>query len=316
MATYNGARYLEEQLQSFLDQTRQPDELIITDDASTDETLDIIHNFTKRAPFEVWWDQNDQNLGLTQNFNKALSYTTGDLVFLSDQDDVWFPQKIEVMVEIASNSSALVIMNDAALTDAELNEVGLTKLGQIHSAGLPDHAFVMGCCAAIKRDLLDLCKPIPEGHPAHDSWIIGFADCMKVKKIVNQCYQYYRRHEANKSQFIANRTQKVTKWHVRLNTLKRLGKSNDPLHCQIRKQIIQRLEYIKVATQHFNNIYLQNLQDCEEHLKNKLKFFDQRAIVHSKPLIQRVCIVPFLWIKGYYPGFSGLKLAARDIIFH
>jgi glycosyltransferase involved in cell wall biosynthesis len=175
MATYNGAAFIEEQLQSFLYQTRQPDELIITDDGSTDKTLDIIRTFAERAPFKVWWDQNEQNLGYAGNFNKALRHTTGDLVFLSDQDDVWFPEKIDTLAQRASESSALVLMNNAVLTDANLNELGLTKLGQIRAAGLPNSYFVMGCCAAIKRDLLDLCLPVPKDYPAHDYWIVKFA---------------------------------------------------------------------------------------------------------------------------------------------
>jgi len=136
MATYNGAQYLEAQLQSFVDQTRPPDELIITDDCSTDGTADIVYEFAKTAPFEVVFCRNEKNLGYCGNFNAALMQTTGDLVFLSDQDDVWFPEKIAYIAEVAErNPEMLVVMNDAALTDGGLNEVGLTKIGQIRSAG-------------------------------------------------------------------------------------------------------------------------------------------------------------------------------------
>ena len=93
MSTYNGGKYLQEQLDSFLAQTSLPDELVITDDCSTDNTLEIIQAFAAMAPFEVRWEQNEKNLGYTGNFNQALMKTTGDLVFLSDQDDVWFPEK-------------------------------------------------------------------------------------------------------------------------------------------------------------------------------------------------------------------------------
>ena len=151
MATYNGAQYIQEQLQSFVDQTRQPDELIITDDCSTDQTEAIVGEFAKTAPFAVEFHRNENNLGYCGNFNAALMKTTGDLVFLSDQDDVWFPEKIEHMINVAErNPHAWIVMNDAALTDGGLKEVGLTKVGQIRSAGLPLESFVMGvllCCA-------------------------------------------------------------------------------------------------------------------------------------------------------------------------
>ena len=115
MATYNGARYLRAQLQSFVDQTRQPDELIIKDDCSTDGTETIVREFGKTAPFKVEFHRNQQNLGYCGNFNAALMRATGDLVFLSDQDDVWFPEKIEHMIGVAErHPEALVVMNDAA----------------------------------------------------------------------------------------------------------------------------------------------------------------------------------------------------------
>ena len=113
MATYNGAAYLQEQLDSFLAQTRLPDEVVITDDCSTDETLEIIKGFEESAPFNVHWEQNEHNLGYTGNFNKALIKTTGDLVFLSDQDDVWFRDKLEQVERYAAeHPAALVLMND------------------------------------------------------------------------------------------------------------------------------------------------------------------------------------------------------------
>jgi len=220
MATYNGAQYLQEQLQSFVDQTRQPDELIITDDCSTDRTESIVREFAKTAPFIVDFYRNEKNLGYCGNFNAALMKTTGDLVFLSDQDDVWFPEKIEKIMDVAELAPyALVVMNDAALTDGGLNEVGLTKIGQIRSAGFNMSNFVMGCCSAVRRELLDICLPIPVGYKAHDSWILGFAENLNAKVVDETTLQYYRRHESNESQFIANRTIKVSRSQVFLRNL-------------------------------------------------------------------------------------------------
>lgn len=215
MATYNGAQYIQEQLESFSNQTRQPDELIITDDCSTDDTESIVREFSKNAPFKVEFHRNEKNLGYCGNFNAALMKTSGDLVFLSDQDDVWFPEKIEYMIKIAEGSpDALAVMNDAELTDSDLNSVKLTKLGQMKSAGIGTARFVMGCCAAVRRELLDLCLPIPKDFKAHDNWIIAFADGLDAKVVDSKVLQYYRRHESNESKFIVNRTTKVTRLHV------------------------------------------------------------------------------------------------------
>lgn len=314
MATYNGASYLEEQLQSFLNQARLPDELIITDDCSADETTDIIRCFAERAPFKVWWEQNEKKLGYSGNFNKALSYTTGDLVFLSDQDDVWFFDKIEAVTRLASASSALVLMNDAILTDANLTEVGLTKLGQIRSAGLPSSSFVMGCCAAIKRDLLDLCLPVPKSYPAHDSWIVKFADGMKRKQVIEQCLQYYRRHGSNESQFIANRTRKVTRWHVFLDRLNKIMKRD-----QSPKEFFQNqqtlLKGVQKARERSSEPFQLELKNFEGELRTYISMLEKRITIRSNPKTRRILPVASLLMQGGYKNFSGVVGAARDIIF-
>src|SRR5690554_4347702 len=207
MATYNGAQYIQEQLQSFVDQTRKPDELIITDDCSSDQTEAIVREFAKTAPFAVEFHRNEKNLGYCGNFNAALMKTSGDLVFLSDQDDVWFTNKIKVMVQHANeNPQAMVLMNDAELTDGQLNALGLTKLGQIISGGLSSSSFVQGCCCLIRREHLKTCLPIPTEYKSHDRWLVQISEAMNSKCIVNNTLQYYRRHEENESHFIANRT--------------------------------------------------------------------------------------------------------------
>ena len=97
MTTYNGSKYLKEQLDSFTKQTHLPDELVVTDDGSSDDTLEILENFAKKASFEVLIFRNNTNLGYAMNFGHAIGLCTGDLIFLSDQDDIWFPEKIETV---------------------------------------------------------------------------------------------------------------------------------------------------------------------------------------------------------------------------
>ena len=94
MTTYNGEDYLEEQLESFLRQTRIPNELIVCDDGSRDSTLNILEAFQLKAPFPVMINRNVENLGYTKNFENALSKCSGELIFLSDQDDIWEANKV------------------------------------------------------------------------------------------------------------------------------------------------------------------------------------------------------------------------------
>jgi len=322
MATYNGARYLQAQLDSFVSQTRQPDELIVNDDCSTDNTLQILKNFAEIAPFKVIIHSNDHNYGCCGNFNQALLKTTGDLVFLSDQDDVWFTKKIERMAALAGeDTQALVVMNDAALTDADLVDTGLTKLGQIRSAGFKESSFVMGCCAAVKRDLLDLCLPIPEGFPAHDNWLVDIANGMGRRSILPEVLQYYRRHGGNQSQGLVNRTTRVTRWRVQVEHLKgRVWKLIGRDSCTINSrrlagapQLLMR-RWAEAALGRAPKPYATDLQRYLDRLDHEARAQAQRANIRLQQLPARLGAVLRFWRARGYAEFSGVKSALRDLV--
>ena len=150
MSTYNGGRFLREQLTSFLLQTTLPDELVVYDDGSSDETIKVLKDFSQNAPFDVIIHQNRTNLGSSINFGKALALCRGDIIFLSDQADVWFPEKIENIVQVFnSNKEALVVINDAEITDEYLHPTGLTQAGQICNSGFTTDQLINGCFSAI-----------------------------------------------------------------------------------------------------------------------------------------------------------------------
>lgn len=201
MATYNGGRFVSEQLQSLARQELLPTELVVTDDGSTDGTPDLIEEFGASAPFLVRVHRNPERLGVLRNFERALSLCAGDIVFLSDQDDVWLPDKIRTVVSaFETHPEALVVLNDKIITDEDLVPSGSTMLTNIRGFGSPDSCFVAGCCAAFRRQWLDFALPIPEGPPAHDSWLLGLAHRLGKVEILEKPLQYYRRHSKNVSQ--------------------------------------------------------------------------------------------------------------------
>lgn len=224
MTTYNGEKYISEQLESFVMQTRQPDELIITDDCSTDKTIDILKKFKKNAPFTVKIYKNEENLGYTQNFNKALQLCSGELVFLSDQDDVWYKNKIEFMTEMAnSNLSKEVFMCDVLLVDENLQGVGLSKIQQIENLGIDKTKYVMGCTIAVRKSFLDKTLPIPPVFKGHDNWIVELADKLDLRILDKTILQLYRRHGSNESISSINslkKTRKKDKYTIILNRFK------------------------------------------------------------------------------------------------
>ncbi|MDT9598011.1 glycosyltransferase family 2 protein [Sphingosinicella rhizophila] len=200
MATFNGARYLQAQLESFSTQTLLPDELVVCDDCSSDATVEIVERFKLASPFEVIIHRNEANLGYIQNFAKALSLCRGDVVFLSDQDDVWYDQKIErVLAAFQSDPDAMVVLNDQLIVDAELNSSGVTKVANMKRLGIPQKDFVTGCCSAHRRDWQSIVLPIPDGAVTHDAWINGIAQRLAAAILLPDVLQLYRRHGANAS---------------------------------------------------------------------------------------------------------------------
>jgi Glycosyl transferase family 2 len=118
MATYNGARFLEPQLESIASQTRLPDELVVCDDQSSDESVGIVERFASRAPFEVRVERNPERLGFAGNFLKAARLSRGDVIAWSDQDDVWMPEKLAVCArELESDDAVLLVVHASRFGD-------------------------------------------------------------------------------------------------------------------------------------------------------------------------------------------------------
>ena len=127
LCTSNGQAYLQDQLESYLNQTRTPDELIVCDDVSTDDTIAILQEFARSAPFPVQIYRNEKQLGYIKNFETAVVLCDGDIIFFSDQDDVWDPQKIELMASALERSPNVgVAFCDAEIVNSDLQPTGRT----------------------------------------------------------------------------------------------------------------------------------------------------------------------------------------------
>src|ERR1044072_5158133 len=132
LCTYNGAAYLNEQLESFAAQTRTPDELVISDDQSTDDTLRLIEEFAATARFPVQLSVNESNLGTPKNFEKAISLCRGDVILLSDQDDVWHRDKLESVERMFEAKPQLsLVFSNAELVDERLNPFAETLFDRL-----------------------------------------------------------------------------------------------------------------------------------------------------------------------------------------
>ncbi|TVP61320.1 MAG: hypothetical protein EA343_14430 [Nodularia sp. (in: Bacteria)] len=164
-----------------------------------------------------------KGIGYAQNFGCTFSLCEGDLIFLSDQDDVWFQTKIETIQKLAADDEfTQIFINDAELVHHDLSPTGLTKQGQIKSAGFSEFCVVMGCCIAIRRDFLKHLLPIPVQFKGHDVWLSNLGAGLQRRRIISQSLQLYRRYENNESKFIANKTRRINKLDVIINKISKI----------------------------------------------------------------------------------------------
>ena len=201
MATYNGARYLREQLESIIPQLSADDEIIISDDGSTDGTLEMVR--AMQCPL-IRIVANGNDHGYTPNFENALRHARGDVIFLSDQDDVWAENKVEVCLRHLERAD--MVISDADLIDGDGKTIGASyHLLRGSRPGWLANAVrfaYLGCFMAFRRRVLDRALPFPDNHRycTHDNWLGLVAMTFYHTVVIDDCLIHYRRHDTNASQ--------------------------------------------------------------------------------------------------------------------
>jgi glycosyltransferase involved in cell wall biosynthesis len=192
MATYNGERFIEAQLKSILGQLSEEDELIISDDGSTDDTVRIIDSFQDSRIRLYHSGKRD----LISNFENALRQVRGDYVFLSDQDDIWFDNKVETLKEALK--SHILVFTNAQLFDKEITSNGTLLYQASNRTGFWRNIIknnFIGATMAFRTDLLRSALPFPKYIPMHDSWLGLMAELKGKTAYIADPLIYYRRHE-------------------------------------------------------------------------------------------------------------------------
>ena len=209
MATYNGEKYIQQQIESILNQSRKVNEIIVVDDNSSDKTLEIINNL-KCPLIHVY--KNEGNLGYIENFYKAISLTQGKFVFLADQDDIWEKEKVELTLTELQNSEknmavctgfSLIDQNGNPISDInnyQINDFVLRKHKNVENITLNRLAFgnvVQGCTYCVKRDVIDVYLSIHNLEVIHDYQLMLIAATMGKVKYLNIPLIRYRLHGNN-----------------------------------------------------------------------------------------------------------------------
>lgn len=211
LCTFNGQAFLEQQLQSIVSQDQVPSELVICDDASTDQTLPIVQRFAAcHGSLDVRLISNPSRLGTTKNFEQAMRLCRGDVIFMCDQDDIWNPGKVRRLVQEIESGADLAFSN-AEVVDQDARPLGYRLWDslwfgpreQAHvRAGEPTavflkHVVAAGGTVAFRAAMRDLVLPIPDMPVAHDAWVALLIAAAGRVQIVDEPLIRYRLHDAN-----------------------------------------------------------------------------------------------------------------------
>ncbi|MGD0288889.1 MAG: glycosyltransferase [Candidatus Binataceae bacterium] len=311
MAVYNGERFILEQLKSLAHQTHLPDEMVISDDCSTDRTVGIITEFALHAPFSIKVLTNDKNVGCTKNYERAIRDCSGDIIFLCDCDDVWYPQKIATM-EQAFNTQpkAGVAICDADLVDERARPLGqrlwenraftLPRALEKISAGRSFNRSIpcYGPCIAFRARYKSLVLPLPDGpsfrlagQDTFITWCIVGAGAAGIA-LVNEPLLAYRQHPAQMTKQMQESP--LPRWKAR---------NQRPLTFLV--PLIERLESNAARELCVNGIF----RDAA------LGHWRSRVCLPAGKMARLPVVLRELLTGRYHMFSDGLKTAAKDLLF-
>lgn len=227
MATYNGEKYLSEQIESIISQTYTEWNLLVRDDGSSDDTYTILSEYEKKDSRIKIIKDNKGNLGIVKNFEELLHNSSSEFIMFSDQDDVWKKDKIEIMMKYIENSD--LIISDAIITNEDLELQYESLFSVVNSRnGIVKNIIkntYYGCCMLFKKRILDKVLPIPENKEiGHDLWIGLISEKYYKVKFINEKLLYFRRHSSNMTTINKSKRSIKTKIIGRYIILKELVK--------------------------------------------------------------------------------------------
>jgi glycosyltransferase involved in cell wall biosynthesis len=295
MTTYNGAKYVSDQLKSMAAQTRPPDEIVIGDDRSSDATMAIVERFAEESGLTVKAQVNPTRLGTTRNFERAISRCVGDIVVFSDQDDIWREDRLEKTEAVfLANPNAPYVFSNGSLIDA----AGAPMEGSMWKcAGFVEserdaygsgggfdilcrHNVVTGAALAVRRDALRLTTPFETAF-VHDHWIAMVLEGVAPGVLIDEPLIAYRLHAAQQTGF-----GKVD-LRTLLTELPARGVAYYALEAEKARAVLARFEELGVG------------QAVSTQLKRRIAFSERRARMRAEPWLALPWILNS-WRAGDY----------------
>ena len=321
MCTYNGAEFLPAQWESILAQSRRPDEIVVCDDGSSDQTRSLLEKFAAEAPIPVALYFNQTNLGSVKNFEQAIRLCTGEIIALSDQDDVWRSDKLQT-IEAAFNDSPNVglVFSDAEIVSEDLEPLGRRMWAEVCFEPYKRNLIargralevlitgwtVTGATMAFRSDFVNLSLPIPDGiEMIHDGWIaLTIASVAEVVAIDEPLIKY-RQHERQQIGAPARRELKAPPRGVQaIETAFRRRNRTAEL-----QKILEALEERLLAQvrNYDTRKALAFVSDYSFHL-------NVRANLPQRRLNRLPRILRELLTRRYHEYANGFKSAAKDLV--
>jgi len=315
MCTYNGAQYIQEQLESIALQTRLPDELVVCDDRSTDTTRDIVEAFARQSPFPVQLSVNEKTLGPSQNFARAISLCRGELIFLADQDDAWHTEKLARIESVFETRPDVgLVFTNAEIADENLRPLGYlawecqgVELGpqeqRLFRAGrgldvLLTRNVVTGATIAFRAAFKTLILPIPDESQwmLHDYWIAALVAAVSDVALIDEPLVKYRRHQNQHTGL----TSPVAVNHQRQVSADAFNQAY-PI-----KENLVRLIYERLSEENKSGAY--------EKASSKLAHLQARAhLQHDTFIVRAYKTLRELLTLRYHLYSNGLRSAAKDL---
>lgn len=320
LCTYNGARHLSAQLQSILEQTQLPDELVICDDRSTDRSVEIAREYATKTPMSVRVFVNEVNLGSTRNFEQAIRLAAGDIILLCDQDDVWLPDKVKRFAEMfAANpaidgffSNAWVVSSEQEQGSVDLwSTLGVTgrsrrlattnQMAELMVRANVVFGTVFGIRARARAKVLPIPSSLPGGH-LHDGWIAMVLACQQSLQGFDEKLSLYRQHEHQ--QVGVEAKDRTLDWRSRLRTTSK--RRRDILARQ--HASLEALQQLLRRHPSADSFDFEPWTAATAHLKMRLEL--------PQSFLQRLRVVAGASLRGeYYRHSAAVGSPLRDLFF-
>jgi hypothetical protein len=314
LATYNGARFLPAQLESMAAQDRRPDEIVIGDDQSTDDTAQVVQRFAAAHDIPVRWQRNATRLGTSANFDSVVRRCQGDLVVFSDQDDVWLPHRLSRTVRaFAEDPQSSYVFCDGALIDDQ----GRPLQGTVFSAGpvepwerrqfqqgqaaqlqlLLRHNLTAGATLAVRRSALARILPFEPGW-MHDYYIVLALSALGHGTLLDEPLIQYRRHGE----------QQISVAGGSLKAVLALARRQNAAHCRQEARKFERMRDRLLAAG------LDPTRPVVAALTAKARFCELRAEMKERP-VRAPALLWRAWRGGDYRSYAlGWRQALLDLV--